>query len=231
MKTNKILFIDIETVPQIEKYEELDSTMQELWAHKCKTFRNSEDKTPTEQYQRAGIYAEFGKIICISTAVLTEGANSQFRIKTFSGNDEKEVLIKFCEMLLNMKGNWKFCGHNIKEFDIPFIARRLIINDLQVPNNLNMVGVKPWESPLIDTLEYWKFGDYKHYTSLNLLTHILNIPSPKNEMDGSKVYEEYYAGNLSKIAEYCQNDVIAVAKLYLKLNSKPLFIDKQIVVL
>jgi 3'-5' exonuclease len=211
-----ILFLDIETVPQQAVYAELPESMQSLWEKKSSHFR-SEDKSAADVYQRAAIYAEFGKIICISVGVVTQGKPGlRLRIKSYAGNDEKCILGNFADML-NKLSNTKsiyLCAHNGKEFDFPFLARRMLIHSIKIPVLLDNAGKKPWEVQHLDTMELWKFGDYKHYTSLELLTTIFDIPSPKNDMDGSMVAEVYWKEkDLNRIVEYCQSDVKAIAQL------------------
>lgn len=221
-----ILFIDIETVPQHENYADQDIMMQQLWDKKATYFLKDEE-TPADIYQRAGIYAEFGKIVCISAGVIHHvKGEMHFKVKSFANDDEKQLLIEFSDMLdhfMSKDADRNLCGHNGKEFDFPYIARRILINGLKLPQCLNIAGKKPWEIKFIDTLDLWKFGDYKHYTSLNLLTTIFNIPSPKDDIDGSQVAEVYYkAKDLERIAIYCEKDVLATAQLLLRLMGKPL---------
>ncbi len=221
----KVMFIDIETVPQKAAFDEVDPVLQQLWEKKSTYFRK-EGESPADVYQRAGIYAEFGKIICISAGivVLDKGIR-KLRVKSFFSDDEKELLTGFSKALESYtaaKGT-NICGHNAREFDFPYIARRLIINRLSLPDILDVAGKKPWEVKFIDTLDLWKFGDYKHYTSLNLLTHIMGIPSPKDDIDGSQVASVYYGENdLERIARYCEKDVLATVQLFLRLKGEPL---------
>ncbi len=211
-----ILFLDIETVPQQPSCDDLSASMQALWEKKSSYFR-PQDKSAADVFQRAAIYAEFGKIICISVGVVKQGKSGlALRIKSYSGDDEKILLGKFAEMLnkLSTSKNIYLCAHNGKEFDFPFIARRMLIQGILIPALLDNAGKKPWEIQHLDTMELWKFGDYKHYTSLELLTTIFNIPSPKNDMDGSMVADVYWKQkNLERIVEYCQSDVKAIAQL------------------
>ncbi len=221
-----VLFIDIETVPLCENYNEQSTVMQELWDKKASYFLK-DDETPEDIYQRAGIYAEFGKIVCISVGIIhyVKG-EMHFKVKSFANEDEKQLLMEFSDMLNNFmsKGpDRNLCGHNAKEFDFPYIARRILINGLKIPQCLNIAGKKPWEVKFIDTMDLWKFGDYKHYTSLNLLTNIFNIPSPKDDIDGSQVAEVFYKEkDLDRIAVYCEKDVLATAQLLLRFMGKPL---------
>jgi DNA polymerase elongation subunit (family B) len=221
-----ILFIDIETVPQYENYNKQSENMQKLWDKKAAFFMK-EEETPADIYQRAGIYAEFGKIVCISAGIIhyVQG-EMHFKVKSFASNDEKQLLLEFSDMLNNFmsKGpDRNLCGHNAKEFDFPYIARRILINGLKLPSCLDIAGKKPWEVKFLDTLDLWKFGDYKHYTSLNLLTTIFNIPSPKDDIDGSQVADVFYKEkDIDRIAIYCEKDVLATAQLLLRFMGKPL---------
>ena len=221
-KIDNILFLDIETVPQERSFDDVPESLKGLWDKKSKYFR-SDEESPGDVYQRAGIYAEFGKIVCISVGfIVVSGNDRTLREKSYAGHDEKVLLNDFAAML--SKNSRKFlCGHNIKEFDIPYIARRMLINGITLPSSLNIAGKKPWEVNFIDTLELWKFGDFKHYTSLNLLTNIFNIPSPKDDIDGSEVAGVYYEENdVERIARYCEKDVLATTQLFLRFKGEPL---------
>jgi len=226
-----ILFLDIETVPEVENFEDLSETKQELFALKTQ-YQRKEEITPTEFYERAGIWAEFGKIVCISVGFFTNFSteNRIFRVTSFYG-DEAKILIDF-KNLLDSHYNKPYhvlCAHNGKEFDFPYIARRMIINQIKLPEKLNLFGKKPWEIAHLDTMELWKFGDYKHFTSLKLLTHILGITSPKDDINGSEVATVFYKeNNIDRIVTYCEKDVIAVAQLLLRFNNEPLLEDLQI---
>lgn len=227
-----ILFLDIETVPEEENWTHLDTKVQELYAQKTQ-YQRKEDFTAHEFYERAGIWAEFGKIICISVGFFTgENVSRKFRVKSFFGDDEKKLLEDFKELVTShfSKNEHVLCAHNGKEFDFPFIARRMIIHQIELPNKLNLFGKKPWDVPHLDTLELWKFGDYKHYTSLKLLTHILNIPSPKDDIDGSEVAAVYYnEKNINRIVAYCEKDTVAVAQILLRMNNESILDPKDIV--
>lgn len=231
IQLDNILFLDIETVPEFENYSDLDPTTQELFGAKTQ-YQRKDDFTPEEFYERAGIWAEFGKIICISVGYFTiKGDVRHFRVTSFFG-DETKILKDFSNLLDNHFGQPQhvLCGHNAKEFDFPFIARRMIINGIQIPQKLNLFGKKPWEVPHLDTLELWKFGDYKHYTSLKLLTNVLGIPSPKDDIDGSEVGKVYYEEkNIDRIITYCEKDVIAVAQILLRLRREDLLIQEEII--
>ncbi len=238
LKIDQVLFLDIETVPEKESFKELSSLKQKLWDDKSFYKRRYEAKdgeeiSAEEYYKNAGIWAEFGKIICISVGYFNiNKAQREFRIKSFYNKDEKEILLQFANLLDTHFNTSKYvlCGHNIKEFDAPYIARRLLINQIQLPKMLNLYGKKPWEVPHLDTLELWKFGDYKHFTSLKLLTEILDIPSPKDDIDGSQVREVFYDDDdLERIVTYCEKDVIAVAQVVLRLMRKNLLHNNEII--
>jgi predicted PolB exonuclease-like 3'-5' exonuclease len=230
-KIEDILFLDIETVPQAAAYNDLPEHMQKLWEKKSAYLR-TQDQTAESIYERAGIWAEFGKIICISAGFVRTGNGKKvFRVKSFFGDDEKQLLQQFCDLLHNFfarKKNAQLCAHNGKEFDFPYIARRLLINGLPLPKVLDIAGSKPWEVPFLDTMELWKFGDYKHFCSLDLLTTIFGIPTPKDDIDGSKVAAVYYEEkNIERIARYCEKDAMAVAQLFLRYRSEPLLEEME----
>ncbi len=226
------MYIDIETVPEYPDFEQLDEKTQKLWELKSSKTRK-EDISAADDYVRAGIFAEFGKIVCISAGVIKlVGGERILRVKSFYGDDEKKLLTEFSEALKSFTSNpnTNICGHNVKEFDFPYIARRMIINGMVLPDILDVMGKKPWEVKFIDTLDLWKFGDYKHYTSLNLLTHILGIPTPKDDIDGSQVGAVYYQENdVERIARYCEKDVLATAQLFLRLKGEPLLDSEKVV--
>ncbi|WP_413511669.1 3'-5' exonuclease [Myroides odoratus] len=217
-----ILFLDIETVPQEADFGQLEDGVQVLYEEKTRYQRKGEISAE-EFYTQAGIWAEFGKIVCISVGYFTyKMGERQFRTTSFIG-EESQILRDFSN-LLNTHFNRTehlLCGHNAKEFDFPYIARRMIIHGLKVPAKLNLMGKKPWEVPHLDTMEMWKFGDYKHYTSLKLLAHILQIPSPKDDINGADVAKVYYEDkNIDRIARYCEKDVITVAQILLRLRGE-----------
>lgn len=229
---HKILFLDIETVSASPTYEELPDKWQSLWDKKAK-FLVEEGQIPSEVYERAGIYAEFGKIVCICAGIIAgEGDDKEFRIISFYGEDEKKILEDFCNLLKKSFNTLEhtLCAHNGKEFDFPYLCRRILINGLKMPSILDIAGRKPWEVQHLDTLQLWKFGDYKHYTSLDLLTTLFDIPSPKEDMDGSQVGKAFWKdGDLKKIVKYCQNDTLAVAQLFLRYQNKQLIDPKRVV--
>lgn len=226
-----ILFLDIETVPEAENFNILDEEKKHLFDLKTQ-YQRKEEYTPEEFYDRAGIWAEFGKIVCISVGYFTfKGDIRHFRVTSFWG-EEKKILTDFSNLLNGYFNQPQhiMCGHNAKEFDFPFIARRMVINQIQIPNKLNLFGKKPWEVPHLDTLEMWKFGDFKHYTSLKLLTKVLNVPSPKDDISGSEVGHVYYVEkNIDRIITYCEKDVIAVAQIFLRLRREELLIEEEII--
>ena len=225
-----ILFLDIETVPIEENFNSLDAEMQQLWELKTQ-YQRRDEYTPEDFYDRAGIWAEFGKIVCISVGYFTfKGDIRNFRVTSFFG-EESTILKDFNNLLGNHfnQPQHLLCGHNAKEFDIPFIARRMIINQIPIPNKLNLFGKKPWEIPHLDTLELWKFGDYKHFTSLKLLTKILGIPSPKGDIDGSQVGHVFHVEkDIDRIVTYCEKDTIAVAQIFLRLRREELLVDDEV---
>ncbi|MCM4155066.1 3'-5' exonuclease [Gramella sp. AN32] len=226
-----ILFLDIETVPEFSSYSEMDEEKKVLWDDKTK-YQRKDEFTPSEFYDRAGIWAEFGKIICISVGFFHfRNKRRLFRTTTFSG-EEETLLLEFKTILEDHfhQPQHLLCAHNGKEFDFPYIARRMLIHNIKLPPKLDLFGKKPWEVPHLDTLELWKFGDYKHYTSLKLLTNVLGIPSPKEDIDGSMVCEVYYKKNeLNRIIEYCERDVVAIAQVILKLRQEKLLEDSEII--
>ena len=219
---NTILFLDIETVPVVATYDAMNPRMQALWDLKAKRIANEE--LPNNVYAKAGIYAEFGKIVCVSAGfIYDEAGEERCRITSFVG-EEVEILEKFFEMVSGFfKGKpKKFCGHNIKEFDIPYICRRALINNVKLPNVLaDLQTKKPWEIPLLDTLQLWKFGDYKHYTSLDLMAAVLNIETPKSDINGADVARVFYEeNNIDRIKTYCEKDVLTTIQVFRKLNQK-----------
>ena len=225
------MFIDIETVPQAPSFDKMDAVMQGLWDKKSKLFRLP-DQTPAEAYERAGIYSEFGKIVCISSGFIRDKNPFSFRLKSFYGDDEKELLAGFSEMLSRFsKSNREplLCAHNGKEFDFPYIARRMIVHGLVIPELLDNAGKKPWEVKLLDTMDLWKFGDHKNYTSLELMSTILGIPSPKDDIDGSMVGSVYYEEHdLTRIVRYCEKDVLTIARILLRFRNLPGITDDRV---
>lgn len=230
---NNILFLDIETVPQYPAYGSLPDEWRKLWDTKSNSLiKYHEGENNESLYPRAGIYAEFGKIVCISCGVL-QGSGQQRKIvlKSFAGDNEKDLLQQFGDMLNKWTaGETKYlCAHNGKEFDFPYLCRRMVVQGLAIPSVLNISGKKPWEVNHLDTLELWKFGDFKSYTSLVLLAHTLGIPTPKDDIDGSLVWKVYWEEkNLQRIVTYCQKDVVTVAQILLRMNGEPLIKNENI---
>jgi 3'-5' exonuclease len=231
MQQPQILFIDIETVAQHEYYENLDAQWQQLWATKATLLKKDADATPATLYNRAAIYAEFGKIVCISCGFIHEQSGIQtLHIKSFYGHNEVVLLKAFIELLQKRADTLKLCAHNGKEFDFPYIARRILINNLPLPPVLQLSNKKPWEVPHLDTMDMWKFGDFKAYTSLNLLAHCLGIPTPKDDIDGSMVYDVYYKEkNIDRIVTYCQKDVATLTNIYLRLTGQATINAEQVI--
>ncbi|MEH0008257.1 MAG: 3'-5' exonuclease [Flavobacteriales bacterium] len=225
----KILFLDIETVPQVADYESLSPAKKALWAYKVKQLCGAQAEiSPGQCYEsRAGIYAEFGKIICVSCGLIT--AEEKFRLKSFFGDDERDLL-ECCTALLsqNAASFPMLCAHNGQEFDFPYLSRRLLINRLELPPQLDIAGKKPWEIAHLDTMTLWRFGDRKSFTSLALLAAIFDIPTPKSDIDGSEVATAYYREkNLKRIVEYCERDVLTVAQLMRRYRLEPLLNREQ----
>ncbi|HPR33295.1 MAG TPA: ribonuclease H-like domain-containing protein [Prolixibacteraceae bacterium] len=222
-----ILFLDIETAPMAPVFDDLSEKFRQLWDKKSLHFREKE-QSAADVYERAGIYAEFGKIICISVGtVYQKKGELRFRVKSYAGDDERKLLYDFVNMLDNYtkNGNIKLCAHNGLEFDYPYIARRCLINRISVPKILDVAGAKPWEikDNLLDTLQLWKFGDYKHFTSLDLLCAVFDIPTPKDDIDGSRVAGVYWNDrDLDRIITYCEKDVFALCQLFLCYQGKAL---------
>jgi len=231
IKLENILFLDIETVPEQEHFGLLDDETRELYSLKTQ-YQRKEDFTAEEFYDRAGIWAEFGKIVCLSAGYFTfRGDIRHFRVTSFFG-DEVKILKDFSNLLNNhfSQPQHIMCGHNAKEFDFPFIARRMIINSVPIPPKLNLFGKKPWEVPHLDTMELWKFGDFKSFTSLKLMTKILGIPSPKGDIDGSMVgYVYHVEKDIDRIVTYCEKDVVATAQVLLRMRREELLIEEEII--
>jgi predicted PolB exonuclease-like 3'-5' exonuclease len=229
--TQKILFLDIETVPEKATFDELSETEKELFAAKTE-YQRTEDQSPASFYERAGIWAEFGKIVCISVGFFNLMSNQrEFRIKSFYGQEE-ELLMAFKTLLENhfSQAAHLLCAHNGKEFDFPYIARRMIIKGINLPAKLDLFNKKPWEVPHLDTLHLWRFGDYKHYISLFLMAHVLGIPTPKDDIDGSQVARVYYEEkNIDRIISYCEKDVITIAQIVLRLRNETLLETDEII--
>lgn len=225
-----VLFLDIETVPLFADYQSLSAEEKHLWEEKTR-YRRQQGISAQEFYPQAGIWAEFGKIVCLSVGYFHfVKQKRQFRVRSFVG-EEAQILQDFSD-LVNKHFSQKrhlLAAHNGKEFDFPYIARRMIINQIKLPSLLNIYGKKPWEVNHIDTMELWRFGDYKHYTPLSLLLYVLQIPTSKNDIDGSQVRDVFYQENdILRIAHYCEKDVVAVAQVLLRLRREPILTEKEI---
>lgn len=226
LSNEKILFLDIETAPIVYQYKDLSNEEKKLWDKK---WQYNEEIDAKERYSKAGIYAEFAKVVCISFANFHNG---KLYVKAFSGHDERYILEQFAEHLDTFynSDSHNLCAHNGKEFDFPFLCRRMIINNIRLPKILSIGGKKPWDVKFIDTMEMWKFGDHKNYTSLELLAHVLNLPSPKGEIDGSDVAKTYWEKNdLETIKTYCMKDVITLASVYCRLSSLPAVSEEDLI--
>lgn len=231
IKLQEVLFLDVETVPLFADYDELSSKEQRLFDYKTR-YQRRQNESADDFYHKAGIWAEFGKIICISCGVLyDEDGVLKFKLKSFYSDSEYQLLHEFKNLLdINFSSpRHLLCAHNGKEFDFPFLARRMIIHAIELPDILKLYQKKPWEVRHLDTMELWKFGDYKHFTSLELLAHILKIESPKNDITGSDVSQIYYRHNdLLRIVDYCERDTITLARVYLKLMNRGLLRDEHV---
>jgi predicted PolB exonuclease-like 3'-5' exonuclease len=226
IKLENILFIDIETVPIQYQYSELSDVARELWDKKM--FYATETSSES-QYDKAGIFAEFAKIVCIGLGYIRDG---KFRTKAIAGDDEKDILLNFSQILQShfYKEEHYLCAHNGKEFDFPFLCRRLLVNRMALPKLLQIQGFKPWNVRHLDTMELWRFGDVKNFTSLNLLAHIFNIPSPKDDIDGSQIAKVYYQEqNIERIKTYCLKDVITLVRIYQSLKGLEPLKDEDII--
>lgn len=231
-----LLLIDIETVPQYQDFDSLPDYWKPLWNDKISKTVPENISSQDSYLQKAGILAEFGKVICISTGYFSYNEKKELtlRLKSISGHDEKELLSRFSELtdkFYKHNNNFQFVGHNIREFDIPYICRRMLINNLPLPSYMKLHGAKPWEVRMLDTLQWWRFGDYKNYISLHLLACVLNVPTSKTDIDGSMVQQVYYKDNdLPRIVEYCQRDVVVVANILLRFKNMPLLSPNDITI-
>ncbi|MFY0594032.1 3'-5' exonuclease [Roseivirga sp.] len=229
-----ILFLDIETVSVEARFKDLSDRYKMQWAKKADRLKSTEDQTIESLYNRAGIYAEFGKVVSIAVGYFVNNSGPHLRVKSIANHNEKELLTEFVD-LINMhfnKSDLKLCAHNGKEFDFPYLARRLVINSLKIPDVLNTSGKKPWEVKHYDTMEMWKFGDYKNFTSLDLLATLFNIDSSKDDIDGSQVNGVYHqTKDLERISNYCKNDVVVLAQVFLRLNQMPALSQDKIALL
>lgn len=233
IQLKNILFLDIETVSAFSAWNDLDDDFKTLWELKSKYFREKDALTLEESYDRAGIYAEFGKVVCVSVGYITLASGKrEYRSKSFYSRNEKELLVDFANLLDTHYNNIDslLCAHNGKEFDFPYLCRRMLVNGIKIPYILNLAGKKPWEVQHLDTMQLWKFGDYKHYTSLKLLTKVFGIPSPKDDIDGSDVGRIFWEeDDLDRIEKYCKKDVLAITQLMLKYRGEELLSEKEII--
>ena len=226
IKIEHILFIDLETAPIQYRYNELSQTTKELWDKKILYVK---DTTPEQHYAKAGIFAEFAKVVCIGLGFMSNG---KFRTKAIAGENEKEILMEFSSLMKShfYKEEHFLCAHNGKEFDYPFLCRRLLVNQLPLPKLLQIQGFKPWNVKHLDTMEMWRFGDIKNFTSLNLLAHIFNIPSPKDDIDGSQIAQVFYEEkNIDRIKTYCIKDVVTLIRIYQCLKGLEPIQDSEII--
>lgn len=230
LQFDRILFLDIETVPQAYRYDSLDEKSRELFDLKVRFQKNETNDFGQLYDERAGIFAEFGKIVCISVGfVNSTPTGKQIRLKSFYHEDEETLLKQFKGLLEDNPKFMFLCGHNAKEFDFPYICRRMLINGISLPDILNIAGRKPWEINHLDTMELWKFGDFKAYTSLALLCHVFKIPTPKDDISGADVARVYYEENdLERIKVYCEKDVVALIQLLLKMKGGALVEEQEI---
>lgn len=238
IKTEDLIVIDIETASVSASFNLLEEKWQELWEEK--TIRILPEGITAQEFypQRAGVMAEFSKIVCISIGYFIREQQLKIRVKSFYGDDEKKILDDFLQTVSKIESfnnNWCFAGHNIKEFDIPFICRRLLVNNMRIPPYLDFQNMKPWETNIVDTFQYWRFGDYKNFTSLKLLAAAMGVPSSKNDIDGSMVGELYHTGNaqekeinMKRIATYCQKDVVTTANIILRFKNAPIIHENDI---
>ena len=232
MHLSNILFLDIETVPQYPVFEKAEETYQKLWEDKAKFLIKSEEDTPASVFERAGIYAEFGKIVCISVGIINDrGPKRELRIKSYANEDEAALLKEFNTLLdKHFSGDEHLlCGHNGKEFDFPYIARRMLIHGMSLPRILDIAGKKPWEIKHLDTMQMWKFGDFKNFTSLKLLAHVFGLPTPKDDIDGSQVAGVFWEEkNLPRIVTYCEKDVVTLVQVFLRMNQMPMLTEEEL---
>jgi predicted PolB exonuclease-like 3'-5' exonuclease len=231
LKLENILFLDIETVPDPEDFVDQSERKRELWEKKS-GFLRKDGEEAEDVWERAGLYAEFGRIVCISAGIFAStGSPPRFRIKSFYGQDESVLLRDFTQLIRNFRkgSELQLCAHNGKDFDFPFLARRMLIRGLDLPDILNTAGKKPWELNHIDTMELWKFGEYRNFTSLALLAEVLGISNPKDDIDGSEVAGVYYRDrDFERIARYCEKDVLAVAQVLLRLLGRDLIPEENV---
>lgn len=233
IKIENILFLDVETVPLTYKYNDLGTYEKYLWDSKVKHLEKENVLASDLYAEKAGVYAEFAKIVCVSTAIVyKEKGKRKLRVKSFYSHDEKDVLADFSKLVSTHfnNDNHYLCAHNGREFDFPFLCRRLLVNNMKLPGILSVNGKKPWETHFLDTMEMWRFGDYRSFTSLELLTHLFGVPSPKDDLKGEDVKHVYYKdGDLERISRYCKKDALTVAQLFLKYRNEPIIPQEDII--
>jgi len=236
-RLRNLLILDIETVALTKEYQKLNADLRKHWERKSSFLKNDDELTAEELFsEKAGIYAEFGKVITVAFGIFHElpDGNLALRVKSVAGDDEESLLTEIKDFLETKfdPENLRLCAHNGKEFDFPYLSRRMLLNGIKLPYVLDNSGKKPWEVNFLDTMEMWKFGDRKNFTSLDLLTTIFNIPSSKSDIDGSMVNKVYYEeeNGLERIQKYCQGDVVATAQLFLKMNALPVVDEKNITI-
>lgn len=233
IETDNLLFIDIETATAASSYHELPDEWKHLWDKKCERWV-TEAGPPEKQYlEKASLTAEFSRVVCISLGYyyINNQEEKIFRIKSLYSENEMEILEQFCLILDQFnkrQPGWAFAGHNIKDFDLPYISRRLLLSGLDLPEGLDFLNLKPWEFTIVDTMQIWRFGDYRNFTSLELLTTALGVPSPKSEMDGSRVGELFWRKEYDPIVRYNQQDIIAVANVLQRINKEDMLTDEKI---
>ena len=234
LNLDEVLFLDLETVPAEADITQLTNEWKNLWEEKSRFIREKNQSSLEESYSSAGIFAEFGKIICIGLGYFAQRQGERiFRVRSIEGDDEKKVLQEFANLLESHTGKpfRLLCAHNGKEFDFPYLCRRMLVHGIQLPQLLNIAGKKPWEVAHLDTMELWKFGDYKNYTSLKLLAQLFSIPTPKDDISGADVYDVYYKEkNLERIATYCRKDVITMARVMQRFMGVTYLSDEEIIV-
>jgi len=233
VNAGEILFLDIETVPQARNFCDLDEDFRELWTEKSRFIREKKNIQVEESYDQAAVYAEFGKVICVSAGYFSSRSGERvFRVTSFFGDNEEKLLTDFSNLLSENTGSAFriLCAHNGKEFDFPYLCRRMLVNRIALPPILDIAGKKPWEVAHLDTMELWKFGDFKHYSSLKLLAKIFGISTPKDDIDGSEVRNVYYEDkDIDRIERYCKKDVVTVAQIFLSYRGENLLSEEQII--
>ena len=225
---NKILFIDIETVGVEPDWETLIKNQEPLsfqfrnyfdWFQK--RFPEDADK-PIEQMfvNRAALVPEFARIACVSVAFVTD--KGETKMQSFTDSDEKKLLVDVQKLLKKVSElGFYLCGHNVKGFDIPMLAKRMIINGILPPKILPGHDTKPWEIKAFDTKEFWQFNNYQTIASLELMCVVLGVESSKTmEVTGNKVHEAFWVKkDYEGIKKYCEKDVSVLIDVIHKLVS------------